>query len=140
MVALSGPPRVITMMWSTVRNALITALISTNSVVGISRGNCTRRKNVQREAPSSAAASASEGDGDWDGAEGEQQVVPKRLPEHRVADDDLVVVETDVARRTARPRRRVKAVDERCERRPMGEQREQGHGWEKEQPALDGGG
>ena len=60
-MALSGPPRVITMMWSTVRNALITALIRTNSVVGISSGNCTRRKKVQRDAPSSAAASASEG-------------------------------------------------------------------------------
>ena len=43
-VALSGPPRVITTTWSTSRKALITALTSTNSVVGISNGNVTRRK------------------------------------------------------------------------------------------------
>jgi hypothetical protein len=33
-----------TTMWSTSRNALITALTSTNSVTGISSGKVTRRK------------------------------------------------------------------------------------------------
>ena len=39
------------------RNALMKALTSTNSVVGISSGHCTRRKKYQRDAPSIAAAS-----------------------------------------------------------------------------------
>ena len=43
-VALFGPPRVITKMWSTRRTELITALTITKSVVGISSGNTTRRK------------------------------------------------------------------------------------------------
>jgi hypothetical protein len=50
-------------MWSMVRKALMTALTSTNRVVGMSSGNCTRRKKVQREAPSSDAASARLGAG-----------------------------------------------------------------------------
>ena len=52
-----GPPRVSTTTWSTMRTALMTALIMTNSVVGISSGHCTRRKKYQRDAPSIAAAS-----------------------------------------------------------------------------------
>ena len=37
--------------------SLMTALTSTNKVVGISSGHCTRRKKYQRDAPSMAAAS-----------------------------------------------------------------------------------
>ncbi|MNO09771.1 hypothetical protein D3C81_2331900 [compost metagenome] len=54
---MSGPPRVRMKRWSTRRKALITALTSTNSVVGMSSGHCTRRKKYQRDAPSMAAAS-----------------------------------------------------------------------------------
>ncbi len=40
----------------------MTALTSTNSVVGMSNGKVTRRKKYQRDAPSIAAASARLGD------------------------------------------------------------------------------
>ena len=40
------------------RTALMTALIMTNRVVGISSGHCTRRKKYQRDAPSIAVVTA----------------------------------------------------------------------------------
>ena len=67
-MALSGPPLVMTTMWSTSRKELMTAFTSTNSVVGIRSGNVTRRKKYQRLAPIRAAASPRCGDSDCSAA------------------------------------------------------------------------
>ena len=81
-----------------------------------------------------------ERDRDRDRAEREPEIVDERLPEDRIRQHLLVIGEADEARGAARPRRRVDAVDEAGERRPMREQGEQRHRRQEQQPAVNRGG
>ena len=69
---------------------------------------------------------------------GIDRVVAQRLPEHRVVEQVGIVVEADERRGPAAVRRGVQAVDQRLDRRPMGERHQQHQRGQQQQIGVDG--